>query len=157
MLRDEYNKLVDEFADTLYRYIVKMTADCELSKDITQDCWLKLWEISNNVDIANAKGFLFQTAYHIVVDNSRRNAVKQKYLEQITQQNVTIQTNEDRELIDYYLDKLPKDYKTCLLLRDEQGYSYEEISQITEMTLEKVKVTIYRARVKMKQFLMKGK
>jgi RNA polymerase sigma-70 factor (ECF subfamily) len=53
------------------------------------------------------------------------------------------------------LELLPHDQKMVLMLRDYEGYSYEEIEEITGLSESQVKVYIYRARVSMKKYLGK--
>ena len=48
---------------------------------------------------------------------------------------------------------LPKEQKEALLLREYQGFSYDEISQVLECSIEKVKVLIFRARQHLKETL----
>jgi RNA polymerase sigma-70 factor (ECF subfamily) len=50
---------------------------------------------------------------------------------------------------------LPPDQQSALLLRDYEGYSYKEISEITGLNEAQVKVYIYRARVFLKNYLVK--
>lgn len=53
-----------------------------------------------------------------------------------------------------YLHQLKESYKTVLVLNLIEGYDYEEISQIMEMTNENVRTTISRAKKKLKQLLL---
>jgi RNA polymerase sigma-70 factor (ECF subfamily) len=40
-----------------------------------------------------------------------------------------------------------------ILLRDYEGYNYEEIAEVTELTLSQVKVYIFRGRQKLKEYI----
>jgi RNA polymerase sigma-70 factor (ECF subfamily) len=60
-----------------------------------------------------------------------------------------------KEVLNAGLEKLPAIQKTVLLLRDYEGYNYEEIGQITELTEAQVKVYIFRARVALKNYIGK--
>ena len=53
------------------------------------------------------------------------------------------------------IKKLPDDQRAVLLLRDYEGYSYEEIGGITGLTEAQVKVYIYRARVFLKKYIVR--
>ena len=59
------------------------------------------------------------------------------------------------EVLQRALELLPHDQKMVLMLRDYEGYSYEEIEEITGLSESQVKVYIYRARVSMKKYLGK--
>ena len=51
------------------------------------------------------------------------------------------------------INKLPEEQKEALLLREYQGFTYEEISQVLNCSLDKVKVLIFRARNHLKEVL----
>ena len=65
MTLGEYNKSVDEYADRLYRFIVKNIQDTEEAKDIVQEAYTRLWLKIGEVSAAKVKSYLFSTAYHV--------------------------------------------------------------------------------------------
>ena len=52
--------------------------------------------------------------------------------------------------------RLKDNYKIVLTLRDIDDYSYEEIAAMLNVSSERVKVWIFRARTKLKEILLKG-
>ena len=60
---------------------------------------------------------------------------------------------EMQAIIQQAIGKLTDEQKEALLLREYHGFSYEEISQVLECSLEKVKVLIFRARNNLKNVL----
>jgi RNA polymerase sigma-70 factor (ECF subfamily) len=61
-----------------------------------------------------------------------------------------------KEALEFALKKLPAEQRSVIILRDYEGYSYEEISKITSLSLSAVKVYIFRGRVAMKNMLEKS-
>ena len=59
-----------------------------------------------------------------------------------------------KEMIDKALSRLPEVQKNCILLRDYEGYSYEEIGELLSLSESQVKVYIFRARQTMKEYLV---
>ena len=57
------------------------------------------------------------------------------------------------EILEQALSRLPDIQRSVILLRDYEGYSYEEIGQITGLNASQVKVYIYRGRLSMKRFI----
>ena len=51
------------------------------------------------------------------------------------------------------MEKLPEIQRSVVLLRDYEGYSYQEIGEITGLTESQVKVYIYRARLFLKAYI----
>lgn len=62
-------------------------------------------------------------------------------------------TTERREQVYTAVDQLPETYRLLITLRHQDGYSYEEIAEITQMPLGTVKTGIFRARQQLRQAL----
>jgi RNA polymerase sigma-70 factor (ECF subfamily) len=58
------------------------------------------------------------------------------------------------EILEAALNTLPEIQKNVILLRDYEGYSYEEIGEITDLKDSQVKVYIYRARKALQKYLV---
>ncbi len=59
------------------------------------------------------------------------------------------------EILNQALERLPETQKTVVMLRDYEGYSYKEIEEITGLGEAQVKVYIYRARITLKNYLVR--
>ena len=154
MTTSEYNKCVDEHADGLYRFILKNIKDEEEARDVVQDSFEKMWRNKDNVEGTKAKSYLFTTGYHTMIDRIR----KQKYVSSYTEVNEeslfhTKQYTDLKEILNNAINLLPDTQKAVILLRDYEGYSYEEIGHITGLNESQVKVYIYRARLFLKEYI----
>jgi RNA polymerase sigma-70 factor (ECF subfamily) len=58
-----------------------------------------------------------------------------------------------KEIINLAFSKLNETQRSVVMLRDYEGYSYDEIGKITGLNESQVKVYIYRARLSMKKFI----
>lgn len=148
----EYNKSVDEFSDRIFRYILKQIKDSELAKDIVQESYAKLWENVSKIEYPKAKSWLFRTAYHTMIDMIR----KRKYEFKVESMPESSH-NESYSDLKYWLDKalasLPEIQRSAILLRDYEGYHYQEIGEILSLSESQVKVYIYRGRIALKEFI----
>jgi RNA polymerase sigma-70 factor (ECF subfamily) len=155
MTVEEYNKSVDLFSDNVYRFILKNAKDTDIAKDIVQDSYEKLWVNFENVQFLKVKSYLFSTAYHTLIDYIRRSKKIESTpdFKQIGPLH-TEQYNDVKEILDIAINQLPEDQKAVVILRDYEGYSYQEISEITGLSESQVKVYIYRARVSLKNYLV---
>ncbi len=154
MTTRDYNTSVDKYADNIYRFVLKQCNCEEKAKDIVQDTFEKLWKHVHNVSHEKAKSYLFTTAYHTLIDSIR----KDRWDMGETIEDVIGNTNEGqysdvKEVIDKAIKKLPEIQRSVLLLRDYEGYSYQEIGEITGLNESQVKVYIYRARVFLKEYI----
>lgn len=59
-----------------------------------------------------------------------------------------------KEILEEAVNKLPDIQRVVIMLRDYEGYSYEEIGEITNLNESQVKVYIYRARVFLKKYIV---
>ncbi len=154
MTRDQYNKSVDTYADNIYRFILKSIKDTGKAEDIVQDTYEKLWNNLSSVSSEKVKGFLFKTAYRTMIDYLRKDKHNTE-LDVITEEDIahTNQYSDLQEILHKAIDQLPEQQRSVLLLRDYEGYSYKEISEITKLNESQVKVYIYRARVFMRNII----
>ncbi len=150
----EYNLSVESFSDMLYRFLIKNTGNKDLSGDIIQDVYLRLWEKRRLVVFENAKSYLFKMAYNRMIDYYR----KEKYDEQLDNLQLSNNQNNDefdtKAIIENALNRLPRIQKAVITLRDYEGYSYEEIGKILSLNESQVKVYIYRGRKNLRQYLV---
>jgi RNA polymerase sigma-70 factor (ECF subfamily) len=63
------------------------------------------------------------------------------------------QSYESKQVIDLMVASLPPLQKSILLLRDLEGYTYEEIGDMLSIPSAQVKVYLFRARLKLKKQL----
>ena len=59
------------------------------------------------------------------------------------------------EILEKALELLPEIQRSVVMLRDYEGYSYDEIASITDLSASQVKVYIYRARIRLKNYIVK--
>jgi RNA polymerase sigma-70 factor (ECF subfamily) len=150
----EYNKSVDDFSDGIYRFILKNINNNEKAKDVVQDTYEKLWTKVSEVSPEKVRSYLFSTAYHTMIDLLR----KEKRMTGFETVKHDMQTpgnhyNGLSEILEEAVRKLPEDQRSVIMLRDYEGYSYEEISTITGLTESQVKVYIFRGRMFLKKYL----
>ena len=154
MTVEEYNKSVDLHSDGIFRFILKNIRDEDEAKDIVQDSYEKLWIKASDVSFSKVKSYLFSTAYHTMIDKIRKN----KRITNIVDYNDELGTYTDSynglsEVLDEALKKLPEVQRSVILLRDYEGYAYNEIAEITELSESQVKVYIYRGRLALKKYI----
>lgn len=154
MTRKEYNISVDEFADNVYRFALKLCNDKSLADDIVQESFSRLWMKHESVEQSKVRSYLFQTAYNYFIDLTR----KGKRMVITDESTVYEGSHSDQysdlsEILDRALSQLNDIQRSVVLLRDYEGYSYQEIGEVTNLSESQVKVYIYRARKQMKKLL----
>jgi RNA polymerase sigma factor (sigma-70 family) len=152
----QFNSIVDEYSDNVYRFILKSTKNPDDAKDVVQEAFSRLWKNKNSVEASKAKSYLFTTAYHVMIDDFRKKK-REKIIEdyEADQYYHNNQYSDLQEILTEALDKLPELQKNLILLRDYEGYSYKEIGKITNLNESQVKVYIFRARKILKEYIGK--
>jgi RNA polymerase sigma-70 factor (ECF subfamily) len=154
MTVEEYNRAVDAYADNLYRFVLKNLKNEAMASDVVQDTFEKLWVKLEDVSGLKVKTYLFTSAYHTMIDYIRK---EKRYAEAdpaaLNEAHESEQYSDLAEILERAIQNLPEDQKAVVMLRDYEGYSYREISEITELSEAQVKVYIYRARVYLKNYI----
>lgn len=154
MTTEEYNQCVDEYSDGVYRFILHNLRDEDKAKDIVQDSFIKLWEKVSEVDYKKARSYIFTTAYHTMIDAIRREKKMTNFVDiEYSQASNNKEYLGLKEILRNAVNRLPEIQRSVVLLRDYEGYSYEEIGEITGLNESQVKVYIYRARLFLKEFI----
>ena len=157
MTEKEYNECVSLFADNVYRFIFKNLGHKEDAKDVVQTAFEKLWINREQVDNNRSKSFLFTVAYHQMIDHIRKNKRISFKEEHNIERGVTYQSNNNiKKILDEALQKLGETQRSLVLLKDYEGYSYDEIGKITGLSQSQVKVYLHRARLQLKNYLVKA-
>jgi RNA polymerase sigma factor (sigma-70 family) len=152
----EYNRSVEDYADSVYRFIMGNLKNEETANDIVQDSYEKLWINVVEIEFAVVKSWLFSTAYHKMIDIIRKEK-RMTNLEPIHEKELIYESQycDLNEILHEALERLPEQQKTSVLLRDYEGYSYKEIGDITGQNEAQVKINIYRGRLALKSFIGK--
>jgi RNA polymerase sigma-70 factor (ECF subfamily) len=155
MTEKEYNQCVTEYADGVYRFILKNLRHEEDARDVVQTAFEKMWLNRSDVDGAKGKSYLFTVAYNQMIDHLRK--AKRITLKEEFKDDDRIYDrpmHNTRKVLEDALAQLSEIQRSLVLLKDYEGYSYVEIGQITGLSESQVKVYLHRARVQLKNYLV---
>ena len=155
MTEKDYNESVLLYADNVYRFIVKNLRHTEDAEDIVQSAFEKLWIHKDSVETAKAKSYLFTVAYHLLIDHTRK--AKRISIQESFENDTQTAYQENKALkkvLHDALATLSETQRSLVLLKDYEGYSYEEIGEITKLTTDQVRVYLHRARLKLRNYLI---
>jgi RNA polymerase sigma factor (sigma-70 family) len=155
MTEKEYNQCVSEYADNVYRFILKNLRHEEDARDVVQSAFEKMWINRADIDNSRCKSYLFTVAYNTMIDHLRK--VKRVQLKDEFREDTRIQDrpmHNTKKILEDALSRLSETQRSLVLLKDYEGYSYEEIGKITGLNESQVKVYLHRARIQLKNFLV---
>jgi RNA polymerase sigma factor (sigma-70 family) len=155
MTEREYNECVNMYADNVYRFILKNLRHEEDAKDVVQGAFEKMWVNRQVVDNERAKSYLFTVAYHQMIDHIRKNkriSLKEEFNE--NDKGSTAPRYDTKRLLNEALSKLSETQRSLVMLKDYEGYSYDEIGKITGLNESQVKVYLHRARLQLREYIV---
>lgn len=149
----EYNKAVDDYADNLFRFALKQVRNEMSANDIVQETFTKVWIKREDIAYEKVKSYLFTAAYHTTIDWIK----KEKRSGDIESANDPYFSDSGsidlKEVLEDALGRLSEVQRSVVLLRDYEGYNYQEIAEITGLNESQVKVYIFRARKTLQAYL----
>jgi RNA polymerase sigma-70 factor (ECF subfamily) len=151
----EYNNAVREFGDHVYRFIYRSIRDSDRAGDIIQDTYEKLWRCVTEVEYGAVKSWLFTSAYNRMIDIIRKDS-RMIAVEFYDDSSLFSEDNQSdlNEVLHHALSRLPAIQRSVILLRDYEGYSYQEIGTITGLSEAQVKTYIFRGRTALRAYLV---
>jgi RNA polymerase sigma factor (sigma-70 family) len=153
--RHEYNIVVQTQSNKLYGYALKFLRSSEDAEDIVQDVFEKLWINRKKVEVEKAKSWMFTTAHNAMLNlinkKQRTQFPGNENLPENSRKEVSV--FESKQVVDRAVNILPPIQKSIILLRDLEGYSYDEIGDILALSSSQVKVYLFRARNKIRKQL----
>ncbi|GAA4469987.1 RNA polymerase sigma factor [Nemorincola caseinilytica] len=152
MNAEQYNTCVHEWSDALFRFAWKCTGQQSDAHDVVQGSFEVLWQKKDEVLPAKAKAFLFQVAYRQSVDNFRKRS--RVMFKDAPEESYSPVNPDLKKVLDRALAQLEEKQRALVLLKDYEGYSYDEIGQITGLNESQVKVYLFRARKTLKEYLV---
>ncbi len=153
----------------LYRHAHRIVGTSSDAEDVVQDAFLSAWRSIASFEGSSFRAWLFRIATNRALDMLRaRKRRPELPLEPPTDDDVSwaepvapgpdlAQLAADREalaVVETALGSLPAEQRAALLLRDVEGFAYEEIAVITAVEIGTVKSRIHRARVGVRNALV---
>lgn len=155
MTEKDYNDCVTNYSDALYRFMLKTMRHRADAEDMVQNAYEVLWQNRLDVKTETAKAYLFKVAYNKMVDHYRKNSRMdlQESFENLDR-GVEEKRNHLKAVLEQALSRLSEQNRSLVLLKDYEGYSYEEIGEITGLNASQVKVYLHRSRLQLKSYLV---
>jgi RNA polymerase sigma-70 factor (ECF subfamily) len=165
-----FNQVYKEFQPKILHYISSLTKGRE-AEDITQEVFQK---ISSSLDGFKEKSKLSTWVYRIATNTALdrlRSPSFKRFSEELSEEaedrsiwsghaktpvDQSLVRKEMSECVREYIDRLPADYKTVIVLSELEGFKNKEIADILQISLDAVKTRLHRARASLKKILDEG-
>lgn len=153
----------------LYRHVLRILGTSADSEDVVQDAMISAWRSIASFEGGSFRAWIFRIATNRAIDVVRaRRRRGELPLEPPDDAEVewaepaaagpepaeVASQAEAMAVVEAALVTLPPEQRAVLVLRDVEGFSYEEIAQITASEVGTVKSRIHRARVGVRNALV---
>jgi RNA polymerase sigma-70 factor (ECF subfamily) len=162
---ENFTSMVEPFKDKMYRVALRIVKDNFEAEDVVQEVMIKIWKNQERFnEIQNQEAWCMTLTKNLAIDKTRS---KHNRVDGFKEGAVIKDSGanphrilEARDTLSHVrkiLESLPDNQRTVIELRDIEEYTYQEIADETDMTLEQVKVLIHRGRKAMRLKLLKLK
>lgn len=161
---DCFHTIILPMKDKLFRLAYSIVRDRADAEDILQDVLMKLWSRRDEwVHITNLEAYCFRITKNAALDRLAAVAVRntrtidsvkenQLFVEERSPHNDMVR-KEQRKVIEQCIEELSENQRLVFTLREIEGMSYKEIAQALSISEDLVKISLHRARQKMKEML----
>jgi len=162
--KNELEQLYQEYAKSLYYFLLKMSGSVHIAEDLVQETFVRATVSLSFYKEEDVRAWLFKVARNTYLDEwrkqKRRRTIpfaqlfwKDDMLSPYGLPEVDILRHEETEDIQSLLKFLPENYRTILYLRE---YTYQELQEALELTEGQVKILLHRARKRLAGIIKKN-
>jgi RNA polymerase sigma-70 factor (ECF subfamily) len=167
---DAFSDLAQRHERALYRHAARVVGPGADAEDVVQDAFLSAWRSISSFEGTSFRAWLFRIVTNRALDKVRaRKRRAELPLEPADDDEVTwaepaapgpeladlAAAREAVAVVEDALKGVPEEQRAALLLRDVEGFAYEEIAIMTGVEIGTVKSRIHRARVAVRNVLIR--
>ncbi|MCL0037008.1 sigma-70 family RNA polymerase sigma factor [Dehalococcoidia bacterium] len=166
---DSFNQLVERYQGQVYNLAMRMLGNRQDAEDATQEIFILSWKAIGSFRGGTFRTWIFRVAARFCTDEVRRRRGRQvDSLDAMFPEHNPLPSSaespEDHllredlsQLISQHLLCLAEEQRLVVTLADLQGFTYEEIAQITNSSIGTVKSRLNRGRANLRDLLLKNR
>ncbi len=160
--------IINRYTKILYRFIFNLTKDENISYDIVQETFIKVWKNIKKFDTdKNYKTWLFTIAKRTTIDYLRKRKdinfseiindndtdFEEKIIDEELLPDEIFEKEEWKNILKEAFEKISLENKMIILLHNNEEMTFEEISQIIEKPLNTVKSLYHRSLINLRKII----
>ncbi len=153
--REAYTKIYLRYRDRVYAYCLRVVSNEQDAQDLFQDVFFRLYTRASSFEEEKSLGgWIFTIAHNLCLNKIR----DRKPFADLDDLRIVEMPPDDfgenwKERIEWAMSQLPLEHREALVLREYDGLSYAEITEILHTTLPAIKSRIYRAKERLRELL----
>jgi RNA polymerase sigma-70 factor (ECF subfamily) len=159
MTRTDFIDLVQQLSRKLYGYAFRILRNQEEAEDAVQEIFIKLWNMGEKLnEYKSVDALVITMTKNYCIDqirkqkniyNDEQNNQDQAYATSPTPYE-QLESKETNDILTTIINTLPDTFRILIRLKEIEGLSYEEIAEITDQNINTLRVTLSRARRRIK-------
>ena len=153
----DFSDLYRTHSDAVYRFALFLSGDPALADDILSETFIRLWHARSRVDLTTVKGYLLAIARNLFLaerrHSSRMTALDEGVHDSGPGPERQVHAHIELQTVLAALQALPEIDRAAVLLRAEEGMSYEEVAAALGLSAVTARVKVHRARLKLAEAL----
>jgi len=160
-----FEEMVTPHLDPLYRTALRLTGRPQDAEDLVQETYLRAWRSLHTYRPGtNPKAWLFRILHNAHIDRYRASTRTVQTVDEMEGQDpaFVVQETPESVVLSGVMDAevrqalmaLPEVFRSCLILADLEGFSYQEIADILGIPRGTVMSRLFRGRRAMRRALM---
>lgn len=163
-----WEQIVASYSRRIFNLAYRFTSSVEAAEDLTQEVFVRIYKTLEQYDPKHGdlSNWLMRLARNLIIDDyrHRQRNPQDSYAEDVEDhafhlrsiggsQQKEIERRELARQVQEGIDKLPPDLRTCVILRDIEELSYQEIVELLQIPEGTVKSRINRGRIELAKIL----
>ena len=163
----DFRRLADEHGTAVYTFALYLLRQREDAQDVAQEVLVRLWEHRERIDPPRVRAWVMRVTRNLVIDHVRRRRLHSARVEEgLAAEAAAARVADEpageaetspalRAALESAIGALDEPYQSLLVLREIQGFSYDQIAEAFAMPLGTVKAYLHRARRRVREQLLR--
>ena len=165
----EFKERVLPLSRKIYQFALRILRNQHDAEDVAQEICMKLWDNRSELrEIKSLEAFAFRMTRNLCLDKIKRkkpqyyddretSSAKYDEADLAADPAGSLEMRDTMERVNHIISNLPEQQRTLVQLRDIEGLEYEEISDITGLEVNTIRVGISRARKRLREIIVEAK
>ncbi len=159
---EEFKHIIFPHKNKLYRFALQIVGNTVEAEDVVQEVMIKMWNNRGEIkELKSIEAWCMKMTRNLSIDKTRSKHRKvgiipegMDYQETSVSPYKQVELNDTVKRMRSFMETLPEIQKNVVQMRDIEGLTYQEIAEALEIPLNQVKVNLFRARKKIKTYLL---
>ncbi|MBK8347278.1 MAG: sigma-70 family RNA polymerase sigma factor [Saprospiraceae bacterium] len=151
MSENDFKKVYYALFNQVRTFIFSKSGDADLSEDLTQEAFVRMWKNMANVKEESAKSFLFTVSNHLFLDHVRHEKVIKNYAagftlrHDVSDPQFLVEMDEFKIQLDRTIRSMTPHVREVFLLSRIEKMTYQQIAQSLEVSVKTIEKRMQKA------------